>query len=111
MRPDHRFVGTSDEVLAALREDLDRDVLGYQIVVDDVSHEVEIGLGGGRKSDLDLLESHFEELDEHRVLAFQVHRIDESLIAVAKIDAAPPRRLGPVSYTHLRAHETGRNLV
>ena len=31
---------------------------------------------------------------------------------IATLDYAPPFQMGhPVSYTHLRAHETGRNLV
>jgi len=59
-----------------------------------VPYEVEIGLGGGRKSDFYLLESHFYELREHHVLALQVHWIDQGLVTVAKIDAAPTRRLG-----------------
>ena len=61
---------------------------------DDVANEVEVGLGGRREADLDLLEAHLDELDEHRVLAVEVHRVDEGLVAVAQVDAAPARRLG-----------------
>ena len=93
-RPDDRFVRAADEVLAALGEDLDRDILRDQVVFDDVTNEVEVGLRGRRESDLDLLETHLDELDEHRVLAIEVHRIDQRLIAVAQVDAAPARGPG-----------------
>ena len=42
------------------------------------------------------------------------NRIDETAIGTARAQLTCRRFLkvfGPVSYTHLRAHETGRNLV
>ena len=69
LRPDDRLVRAPDQVLAALREDLDRDVLRDQVVLDDVSHEVEVRLGRRGEPDLDLLEAHLDELGEHDILA------------------------------------------
>jgi len=55
--------------------------------------EIEIGLRGGReKTDLDLLEAHLYQKVEHAPLALGAHRLDESLVAVTQIDAAPDRR-------------------
>jgi hypothetical protein len=52
-----RLIGASNEILATLREHLNGDVLGDEIAFDDLSHEVEVGLGRRGKADLDLLES------------------------------------------------------
>ena len=83
--------GAADEVLAALDEHLDRDIVGDGAVADDLADEVVIGLRGGRESDLDLLVSHAHEQLEHAALACGVHRIDERLIPVAQVDSAPER--------------------
>ena len=61
--------------------------------LDDRADEVEIGLRGGGKGDLDLLEPHVDQELEHAVLALDAHRLDQRLIAVAKVDRAPDRRL------------------
>ena len=53
------------------------------------AHEVEVGLGGRREADLDLLEPAAHQQVEHRALALDVHRIDQGLVAVAQVDAAP----------------------
>src|SRR5579875_2132869 len=46
-----------------------------------------------REPDLDLLEADLEEDVEERHLAVGVHRVDERLVAVTEVDAAPARRL------------------
>ena len=92
LRAAQRLERAVDEVLAGLREHLDRDVVGDLILLDDLAHEVEVGLRGRRKADLDLLESHAHEQLEHPVLAIGPHRLDQRLVAVTQIDAAPQRR-------------------
>ncbi len=82
-----------DQLLAALYEHLDRDVVGDAVLLDQLAHEVEIGLAGGREPDLDLLESHRDQFFEHAQLAGGVHGIDERLVAVAQVDRAPQRGL------------------
>ena len=59
------------------------------------------------------------QLMEMEIDADQMNKIYETLESmgvdvVAEFDPVPPEELiepEPVSYTHLRAHETGRNLV
>ena len=87
-----RLEGALDQVLAALRQHLDRDVVGDQVALDQLPDEVEVGLARGRESDLDLLVAHRHEQREHASLALGGHRIDQRLVAVAKIDGAPAGR-------------------
>ena len=82
-----------DEFRAALGQNLDRDAVGDRAALDDRADEIEVGLRGGGKGDLDLLEPHADKESEHAVLAVDAHRLDERLVAVAKIDRAPDRGL------------------
>ena len=86
--------GATDQMLARLGQHLDGDILGDQILLDELADEVELDLGSRRKADLDLLEADLHELVEHAHLALYVHGLDQGLIAVAQIHAAPHRRLG-----------------
>src|SRR6266436_2135868 len=45
-----------------------------------------------RGSNLDLLETELDQKVEHAALAVWSHRLDQGLVAVAQIDAAPLRR-------------------
>ena len=87
-----RLVCAADEVLAALGEHHDGHVVRDKLTLDEHTDEVEIGLGSGREAHLDLLESHGDKQIPEPQLALGIHRIDEGLIAVAKIDGAPARR-------------------
>ena len=64
-----RLIGASNEILAALGKHLNGDVLGNEVALDDLSHEVKVGLGRRGKADLDLLETHLHQVKEHDVLA------------------------------------------
>jgi len=85
------FEGAENQILPALAENLDRNIVGNPVLLDQAPTEVEFDLGGGGKADFDLLEpdphQHVEELE----LLFHAHGNREGLIAVAKIDAAPDR--------------------
>ena len=91
--PADRVEGPLDEVVAALRQHLDRDVVGDHVVLDEHPHEVEVGLARRREPDLDLLVAHPHEQLEHPLLAVRAHRVDERLVAVAQVDGAPARGL------------------
>ena len=95
-RPGDRFEGAVDQLGSTLHEHLDRDVVGNQIVLDQLPDEVEVGLGCRREPDLDFLEAHRHERVEEPPLARRVHGVDQRLVAVAKIDRAPQRCRGEV---------------
>ena len=65
---------------------------GHEVLLDERAHEVEVGLARGGEPDLDLAVAHLHEELEHPQLALRVHRLDEGLVAVAQVDAAPRRR-------------------
>ena len=73
----------------ALHQYLQRYVVGDATLLDRPSREIEIGLRGGGKADLDLPESHVEQQVEHARFAVVTHRVDQRLVAVAKVDRAP----------------------
>jgi hypothetical protein len=87
------LVRALDQLLPALHEHLDRDVVGDQVVLDELADEVEVGLAGRRKADFDLLEAHLDDGVEHAPLADGIHRVDQRLVAVTEIDRAPQRGL------------------
>jgi hypothetical protein len=92
--PGDRLVRALDQVLASLGQHLDGDVLRDQVLVDELTDEVEVGLARRREPDLDLLVPHADEQLEHDALALRGHRVDESLVAVAQVDRAPAGSLG-----------------
>jgi hypothetical protein len=83
-----------DEATLRLREHDDGDVIGDALLVDELAHEVEVGLRRGRKTDLDLLEADLHQLFEEAHLALHAHGLDQGLVAVAQVGAHPDRRLG-----------------
>ena len=88
------FKGAADQILAALHEDLDGHVIGDQVVIDQVSAEIKVGLARGRKADLDFFETHFDQRVPHADFAVGAHGFDQGLVAIAQIHAAPDRWLG-----------------
>ena len=90
---DQALVGALDQRLAALRQHLHRDVVRNQVFFDKLAHEVEVRLAGRWEADLNLLEAHLDQRVEHAPLALRVHGVDQRLVAVAQVDAAPQRRL------------------
>src|SRR3954471_2771743 len=84
-----RLEGALDQLVTGLGEDLDRDVVRDQVLLDQLTDEVEIGLTGRREADLDLLVAHADQQLEHPPLAVGRHRVDQRLVAVAQVDRAP----------------------
>ena len=83
--------GAADQVLACLDENLDGHILRDHVLFDDLAYKVEVRLGSGRETDLDLLVAHLHEQLEHAALALRAHRINQSLVAVTQIHRAPLR--------------------
>ena len=90
----HGFERALDELGAALDQDLYGDIRGDQVVFDDVAHELVVGHRGRGEPHLDLLQPDGEERLEQRELAVGAHGVDEGLVAVPEVDAAPPGRGG-----------------
>ena len=79
----------ADEVFAGLDEDLHRDVLGDELLFDELAGEGELRVRGGREANLDFLEADATEGLEELVLLRHVHRDRQGLVAVAEVDRAP----------------------
>ena len=80
-----------NQLLAALHQHLDLDVVRDEVLVDDQPLEVVVGLRRRGEPDLDLLEAHVDQRLEQRQLALGVHGVDQGLVAVAQVDAGPAR--------------------
>ena len=92
LRTRDRLERPLDELRPGLREDGDSRVVRNEVVLDEEPGEVEVGLRGSRKSDLDLADPQRDQKVEEAALARRVHRVDERLVAVAEIRGAPDRR-------------------
>ena len=86
-----RFKGSVDEVLAALAEDLDMDVLRYHLPVRQLAKEIILDLGCRREADLDLLEAEFQQQLEELHLFLDDHGFHQGLVAVTQVDGTPDR--------------------
>ena len=94
LRAAHRLDAARDQLLAALAENLDRDIIGDAFLLDEAAAEIEFDLRRTGETDLDFLET---DADEHvEILEFflDAHGLGEGLVAVAEIDAAPDGRVG-----------------
>jgi len=87
-----RIEGALDQVGARLGQHLDGDVVGDAAFLDQLAHEVEVGVRGRRKRHFDFLQAHGHQLFEAAQLARRVHRFDQGLVAVAHVGAHPDRR-------------------
>ena len=89
-----RFEGACDEVVACLRQHLDRHVFGNAVFLDEFAHEVEFDLRCRRKAHFDFLEADGHEGFEHAHLARDVHGLDQRLVAITQVGRQPDGRLG-----------------
>src|SRR5262249_22272587 len=83
------FEAALDQFRACLGQHLNRDIVGHKPLLDEFADKSKISFGGGGKADLDFLKSEFHQQIEHAPLAIGTHRLDQRLIAVPKVDAAP----------------------
>ncbi len=100
--------GARDQVLARLHEHFDRHVVGDAPFVDELAHEIEVGLRRRGKTDFDLLETDRDQHVEEFELLFDAHRFDQGLVAVAQIGAHPDRRAFDGAGRPLASMETDR---
>ena len=103
--------GPLDEVVPALGQHLDRHVVGDVVALDELAHEVVVGLARRGEADLDLLVAHAHQQVEHPLLPVRAHRVDEGLVAVTEVDGAPAGRLGDDLGRPGALREVDRDLV
>ena len=88
----YRLKGSLYDMLPRLSENLDRHILRNHIPLDQGTDEIIFRIRGGRKSHLDLLKPDLCQHPEKLKLFLQIHRLNERLVSVPKIHAAPDGR-------------------
>ena len=97
-------------MLAGLRQHLDCHVIRNHVLLDQCAQELIFCLGCSRKTDLDHFESDIHEHLEEFQFLIQTHWLDQSLVAVSQVNAAPDRSLVDRIFLHsvitgLRRHK------
>ena len=85
--------GFRDYVLTRLGENLNGNVVGDKPLFNYRTAEFILRFARRREADLNLLKADLAKKLEELKLFIKAHRDYESLVSVAKVDAAPPRRL------------------
>ncbi len=62
-----------------------------------VAHRAEIRVGRGGEAHFDFLEPHVDEHLEQALLGLAAHRLEQRLVAIAQVGAAPDRRGGELA--------------
>ena len=78
-----RLIGAPDQLGPSLRQDLDLDALRDGLLLNDLAHELEVGIGRRWETDLDLGKAHVDERQEHLPLAVGIHGLDQCLVPIA----------------------------
>ena len=83
----------ADQVLTRLHEHLDGDVVRDMAAFDQLAADGIFRFGRRGEAHLNFLEPDVAQCFEEFQLLFHVHRVDQRLVAVAKVHAAPHGRL------------------
>jgi len=75
-----------------LREHLHRHIVRDRVRLHQTRDEIKLRRTGAREADLNLLHANFDELIEKPAFLNSVHRVDNRLVAIAKIGRQPARR-------------------
>ena len=89
-----RLEGATDQVLAGLHQDLHLNLIRNPFLLHQPAQEIELGIGGRGKPDLDLPEPHSHEKLEHLQLLFHAHGDGQGLVAIPEINRTPDGCLG-----------------
>ena len=90
--PAQGFERTRDQVLTTLGQHLNGGVVRDVVAFDQGADEVKVGLRGGRERRFDFFDADADQgLPETQFLD-RIHRLDQRLVTVAKVRAAPDRR-------------------
>ncbi len=91
--PLHGFEGFADNMFPGLGQYLDGHILRYHIPLDQSPDKLIFRIRGGRKAHLYLFKTDVHKQPEKIQFIFQRHRVDQRLIAIPQVHAAPHRRL------------------
>ena len=91
-RAAQRFEGAGDQVFAALGQHLDGGVVRYMAVFDQGADKVKVGLRCRRERCLDFFNAYADQGFPESQLLYRIHRLDQRLVAVTQVGAAPDRR-------------------
>ena len=87
-----RLEGTGDQVFTRLGEHLNGGVIRNMAVLNEGTHEVEVGLRSGRERGFDFLHTHLHQGLPEAQFLLRIHRLDQRLVAITQVGAAPDRR-------------------
>ena len=83
------FKGALDQVFSCLY--LYGNVFRDQLIFDKLTAKIKVDLGTRGKSNLNLFEANGDEEVKHGLLIPDAHGLNEGLIAITEVDAAPCR--------------------
>ena len=87
--------GLFNEVFPGLHQHLNGHVIRDVAALDELAADLIVGVGGGGKADLDLLDADLvHQHMEHLQLFLHVHGVNEGLVAVSQIHGAPLGGMG-----------------
>ena len=89
----NRLKGLLNDMLPRLGQHLDGHILRNHVPLYKFSHKTVLCFRSRRKSHLDLLKAHLHQHPEKLQLLLQAHRLNQRLIPVPQINAAPDGRL------------------
>ena len=96
----YRFKGLADDMFSRLRQHLNGHIIGNHVAFDQGTDKIVLGIGRSRKTNLDLLETDlYQQLKEFQLI-FQAHGIDQSLVTISQVNAAPDGGLGNAVLLH-----------
>ena len=95
-----RFKGPFDNMLSRLCQNLDRYILRDHILLDQCTQKLIFCLRRCRKSHFDLLEAYIQKHLEEFYFFLQTHRLDQCLIPIPQIHAAPDGRFFNMVFLH-----------
>ena len=96
----YSFKCSLDDMLSCLCQYLDRYIIRNHVFFDQGSHKLIFCLGSSRESNLDLLKSNIYQHLEKLQLFIQTHRLDQCLISITQINAAPDWRCVYIIFFH-----------
>ena len=91
--PLQRIKGLADDMLPGLGQHLNGHIIRNHVPLDQRPQELILRVGSRRETHLDLLKTDIHQHLKKFQLLFQAHGLDQGLVAVPQIHAAPHRRL------------------